>query len=219
MRYLISFIFLYLSLYASTEHWQTVLMPNICTFKIPPTMEVQAGTYKKLSDKLQKEILEIPVDSTRVLAQQKDLNKYKKKAFKTYARIMVETEYGRKGDYEKITTQLTATKFELRELGGIFRQNMEKELRKISAKGKMTMKLISWFPVQIVEINGVSMIHLKYTRSVNNGPEALVNMYIVQNDDRMHRITISYRISNADLYKDDLSKVINTFKFNQGNDR
>jgi hypothetical protein len=176
-------------------------------------MEIQAGTYKRISDRVHKEVLELPIDPSRVLAQQKDLNSYKKKAFKTYARIIVETEYGRRGDYEQITTQLTASKFELRELGGIFRQEMETELRKISAKGKMTMKLISWFPVKLAEINGVSMIHLRYTRSVNNGPEALVNMYIVQNDDRMHRITVSYRISNAYLYKDDLAKVINTFRF------
>lgn len=176
-------------------------------------MEIQAGTYKRISDKFQEEILELPVDSTRVLAQQKDLNTYKKKAFKTYARIMVETEYGRKGDYEKITTQLTATKFELRELGGIFRQEMETELKKISAKGKMKMELTSWYPIKLVEINGASMIHVKYIRTVNNGPEALVNMYIVQNYDRMHRITISYRISNSYLYKDDLGKVIYTFRF------
>ena len=35
-------------------------------------------------------------------------------------------------------------------------------------------------------------------------------MYIVQNDVRIHRITISYRINNAYLYKDDLGKIINT---------
>ncbi len=199
MKYILSLLLFLVSAQASTKDWQIISMPNICTFKIPKTMEIQAGTYKKISDKFHVEVLELPIDSTRVLAQQKDLNRYKKKAFKTYPRIIVETEYGRKGDYEKITTQLTATKFELRELGGIFRQKMEAELRKISAKGKIKIKLISWFPVKLVEINGVSMIHLNYTRTVNDGPEALVNLFIVQNDDRMHRITISYRISNAYL--------------------
>lgn len=188
-------------------------MPNICTFKIPDSMEVQSGAYKKFSDKLQIEILELPVDPTRVIAQQKHLNKLDKKAYKSYARVMVETDYGRKGDYEKISTQLTASKFELMELNGIYRQSFEDELRNINAKGKMIMKIVSWFPLELVEINGISMVHLKYTRTVNNGPEALVNMYIVQNDDRMHRITISYRVKNTQLYRDDLAKVIDTFQF------
>lgn len=179
-------------------------------------MEVQSGAYKKFSDKIQVEILELPVDPTRVIVQQKHLNQLEKKAFKSYARVMLETDYGRKGDYEKISTQLTASKFELIELNGIYRQSFEDELRNITAKGKMLMKIVSWFPMELVEINGVSMIHLKYTRTINNGPEALVNMYIVQNDDRMHRITISYRMQNTELYEYDLAKVIDTFKFNMG---
>lgn len=188
-------------------------MPNICTFKIPNSMEIQSGAYKKFSDKLQKEILELPVDPTRVIAQQKHLNKLGKKAFKSYARVMVETVYGKKGDYEKISTQLTASKFELIELNGIYRQSFEDEVRSINAKGKMTMKIVSWFPLELVEINAISMVHLRYIRTVNNGPEALVNIYIVQNDDRMHIITISYRVKNRHLYRDDLAKVIDTFQF------
>ena len=68
-------------------------------------------------------------------------------------------------------------------------------------------------PLKIVQINGVTMIRVRYTRSVNNKPEAMVNMYIVQNSDKMHRITISYRMSDSNLWKKDLDKVIYTFKF------
>ena len=213
-RYTVSFLILTVSLNASTANWQTVSMPNICTFKIPSSMEIQSGVIKKFSDKLYKEILELPIDPNRVIAQQKHLNKANKKAFKSYARIIVDTEYGRKGDYEKISTQYTASKFELRELNGIFRQEVETEFENINAKGKMIMQLLSWYPTKLVQINGVSMIHIRYSRTVNNGPEVLVNMYIVQNNDRMHRITISYRLQNTKLYKNDLAKVINTFKFN-----
>jgi len=207
------FLILVSSLYASSEAWQTVYMPNICTFKIPNSMEIQSGAYKNFSDKLHKEILELPVDPTRVVVQQKHLNNIEKKAFKSYARIIVETDYGKKGDYEKISSQLTASKFELIELNGIYRQSFENEFRNISAKGNMIMKIVSWFPLELVSINGISMINIKYTRTVNNGPEALVNMYIIHNDDRMHTITISYRMKNMYLYKDDLAKVIDTFHF------
>lgn len=216
LRYIISFLVLTVSLNASTANWQTVSMPNICTFKIPSSMEIQSGVIKFFFDKVHKEILELPTDPNRVIAQQKHLNNANKKAFKSYARIIIDTEYGRKGDYEKISTQYTVSTFELRELNGIFRQEVEAEFENINTKGKMIMQLISWYPTKLVQINGVSMIHIRYSRTVNNGPEALVNMYIVQNNDRMHRITISYRLQNTKLYKDDLAKVIDTFKFNMG---
>lgn len=46
----------YFFIFASTacaEHkdWETVSIPGVCTFQIPPTMEIQKGTFKVLSDK------------------------------------------------------------------------------------------------------------------------------------------------------------------------
>ena len=217
MRYLFSLLLLIISLPASTENWQTVSMPNICTFQMPNTMEIQAGQYKIVSDKLQRQILELPIDSTRVIAQQKGLNEYSKKSFKVkkYARIIVETDYGQIGDYNHIDTKLTATKFELRELDGIYRAEMEKVFSNITAKGKMSQKLLIWYPLKIVNINGISMINISYTRSVNNGKPVLVNVYAVENNDRYHRVTISYRVDNAANYEEDLKQFIYTFKINR----
>lgn len=216
-KYILVLTLLLLNLYATTNNWQTISMPNICTFKIPNTMEIQAGQYKIISDKFQKQILELPIDSTRVIAQQKGLNKYSKKSFKVkkYARIIVETDYGKIGDYNHIDTKLTATKFELRELNGIYRVEMEKVFANITAQGKMNQKLLKWYPLKIVTINGISMINVSYTRSVNNGKPVLVNIYAIENNDRYHRITISYRVENTVNYEKDLKKVIYTFKFNR----
>ena len=206
-----------MNVYANNATWQNVSIPNVCTFKIPDTMEIQAGKYKIISDGLQKEIFELPVDSTRVIAQQKGLNKYSKEAFKekNYARVMIETDYGQNGDYENIRTPLTATAFELNELSMLYRDEIVKVFTQLSAKGKIKQKLLAWYPLKIVNINGISMIKVSYQRSVNNAKPVLVNIYVVNNNDRLHRITVSYKIENAVNYKNDLDKVIETFTFVQ----
>lgn len=202
-----------LPLFANEDNWQIISMSNFCTFEIPKTMELQEGRYKEINDEFTEKILEIPIDKKHVVAQQRQLNKFHKESFKSYARVMVDTEYGKNGDYENINTQFSATKFELRELDGIYRKEAEKSFHLINSKSQMKMKLLSWMPLKIVQINGVTMIRIRYTRSINNKPEAMVNMYIVQNSDKMHRITISYRMSDSNLWKEDLDKVIYTFKF------
>lgn len=214
----ILFFLFSVQLFSSTNIWQTVLIPNVGTFQIPPSMEIQAGTYKEISDNFQRKI-QIPFNEDRVVIQQKRLNEYNKKAFQSYTRILVETDYGQPGEYENITTHINASPQELQALDTTFRKEMEESFSKISSTGTMTMKLLVWTPVSIVQIKGVSMIKLQYTRSVNGAPSALVNLYVVQNNDRMHRITVSYRQSDANLWKNDLDKVIYTFKFNRKKSR
>lgn len=214
VKFLLLIFLLAVQSFASISNWHTISMPTVGTFQIPQSMEIQAGKYKEMSDAIQKK-LEIPFNENRVIIQQKRLNEYDKKAFQSYARILVETDYGNPGDYENITTHIDASKQELQVLDTTFRKEMEESFSKINSTGTMTMKLLSWTPVSIVQINGISMIKLQYTRTVNNAPAALVNLFVVQNNDRMHRITVSYRQVDANLWKNDLDKVIYTFKFNR----
>jgi hypothetical protein len=53
---------------AEDEMWQTVSVPGICTFQIPPTMEIQKGTYKEMNDKFRGKILGITSSPDRVAA-------------------------------------------------------------------------------------------------------------------------------------------------------
>ena len=197
---------------AQTDAWQTVSVPGICTFQIPSTMEIQKGNYKQGNEKFQKEILEISISPDRVVAQPKGLNSLEPQALKRYSRVIVETARGQYGDYETLNTPLTASEEELLEINAIFKQQNLQSASQSEAKG-MKLKFLSWQPTKIIRVNGVDALKTSYTRSMNNGPSATVNFYIIQNNDYMHRITISYRLSEANLWATDLSKVINTFKF------
>ncbi len=187
-------------------------IPGICTYQIPPTVEIQKGTYKKVNDQFRKTVLEIDTAPDRVVSQPKGINELNPIALKRYCRIIVETERGSRGDYAKIDEPMALSASELKELDNEFKSQMQQSAVLSTAKG-MKMTLLSWQPVKIVRVNGVVALLITYSRSMNDAPAALVHMYQIQNNDYVHKITISYRETESKLWEEDLTKVIETFKF------
>lgn len=210
--FLILCVAYYVSPNAQAETWQTVSIPEICTFQIPPTMEIQKGNYKQGNEKFQKEILEISITPDRVVVQQKGLNSFDPQALKRYSRVIVETARGQHGDYETLYTPLIAPEGELIDIDAVLKQQIQQSATQSAAKG-MKLEILSWQPTKIVRVNGIDALKTSYSRSMNNGPPTVVNIYMIQNNDYMHRITISYRLAEKSLWATDLMKVINTFKF------
>ena len=89
---------------------------------------------------------------------------------------------------------------------------MEKAAAFLTSKG-MKMTVTSWQPAKVVRVNGVDALRTTYTRRMNDAPPVLVNMFMIQNNDRMHRITVSYRVAETEKWARDLDKVADTFKF------
>ena len=197
---------------AQETTWETVSIPGLCTFQIPPTVEIQKGTYKRITDQFQKMILEIDKSPDCVVAQPKGINDFDPVALKKYCRIIVEIERGTKGDYARLDEPLLVSEAELKELDEEFKNQLEQQTAMLNAKG-VKMTILSWQPFKIIHVNGVYALVYTYTRSINDAPSVLVQVYIIQNNDVMHTIAISYRESEKDIWADDLGKVINTFKF------
>ena len=197
---------------AQETTWETVSIPGICTFQIPPTVEIQKGTYKRINDQFKKMVLEISESPDRVIAQPKGINDFDPVALKKYCRIIVKTERGTKGDYVKLDEPLLVSEAELKEFDEERKNQVEQETAILNAKG-IKRTILSWQPAKITRVNGVDVLVISHTRSINDAPSVLVQVYMIQNNDFMHLIAISYRESEKDIWADDLGKVINTFKF------
>jgi len=203
--------------YAPSSHyssWETVSIPGICTYQIPPTVEIQKGTYKRVNDQFRKTVLEIDTTPDRVVAQPKGINDFDPVALKRYCRIIVETKRGSKADYCRLDEPLAVSALELRELDKEFKGQIQQAAALSTSKG-MKMTILSWQPTKIVRVNGVDALLTTYTRSMNDAPSALVRMYKIQNNDCLHTITISYREAESDHWAEDFGKVIGTFKFSK----
>ena len=64
-----------------------------------------------------------------------------------------------------------------------------------------------------VDIAGTKAIEASYSRTSDDGP-VICRLYLLQNYDEIAKVVVAYREKDADLWKDDLEKVISTFEWN-----
>ena len=79
--------------------WEKIYVKDVGYFEMPPTMEVQSGLYKVFVDDL-KETMGYNTD--HIVVQQKGLNEFGRDGFQKYGRVILETQYGNAGDFEKL---------------------------------------------------------------------------------------------------------------------
>jgi hypothetical protein len=179
-------------------------LKGIGTILIPDTMELQSGAYKALSDRNSSEMgYDVSGD---VIFQQKGLNDFRFRDNKTYARVMIGTERDKPGSYEKLGTRIKAAPRDLQSLSNLFKKDL------IDSFGATGLKLIRWDGVSIVTVNAQSALKISYLRQLIDNPSVYVEIYRFPNDDRMHSLTISYRLEDATFWKDALERTKNSFK-------
>jgi hypothetical protein len=184
--------------------WERIYIKNVGSFDLPPTMEVQKGKYKEFVDQIKKIK---GFDASQLTAQQKGLNEFGKEGFEKYARVMVETTFGSPGDFEKFNFNLAEiTQADIAELNTIYKQQIQQGFLGTG------LKLIEWYPLKVEKVNGVSCIHISYKRQLQDKPFVLVHIYYFHNNDRMHNLTLSYRLSEADYWKSDFATILKSFR-------
>jgi hypothetical protein len=184
--------------------WERIYIKNVGRFDLPPTMEVQKGKYKEFVDEIKKIK---GFDATQLTAQQKGLNEFGKEGFEKYARVMIETTFGSVGDFEKLNFNIaTYTQSDISDLNTTYKQQIQQSF---SGTG---LKLIEWYPLKLEKINGMSCIHISYKRQLQDKPFVLVHIYYFHNNDRMHSLTLSYRLSEVDYWKSDYATILKSFR-------
>jgi hypothetical protein len=184
--------------------WTRVNIINVGFFDIPESMEVQKGKYKESMDAT-KRIK--GYDVSQLTVQQKGLNDYKKNSFERYARVIVETDFGKKGEFERINFDISVlSQTDINQINNTFKQNIKLGLESAN------LKLIEWYPIKVEKVNGMSCIHVSYIRQLQDKPNVLVHMYMFQNNDRMHKFTLSYRLSESEYWKTNFATILKSIR-------
>lgn len=176
------------------------------TISIPISLEKQDGEYKKLSEKVQKDIGE-EVTEDRVVFQKKGRNETLKDKSPSYEKLIFETHIGIKGDFKKINS--IATTKELKDINDDSYNTFQSEME--IYKTKINIKLLSWTKASNVKINNKNVIKLSYVRQINDNEPSVVDVYFYVNNDRYHKITTTYRLEKSKEWKPIFEKVINSF--------
>jgi hypothetical protein len=183
----------------TADGWERIYIKDAGSFDIPPTMEIQNDSYQELVEKMGY--------VSQITAQQKGLNALDPDSLQKYARVMFNTELGNPGDFLNIDFNIfEITKSELDELNKMFRQQTTQGFQGTE------LKLREWIPLKAEKINGMSCIHISYIRQLNNNPSVLVNMYLFHNNDRIHKLTLSYRTTEEDYWKNDFENILKSFR-------
>jgi hypothetical protein len=183
--------------------WERIYIKDIGSFDLPPTMEIQNEQYRTDLKYYDLKDYKIP----QLTAQPRGTNEFEKEGWEKYARIIIETNIGTPGEFDKLNFNLNDyTKADIVELNNMFKQQCQRALRTIN------IKLVEWYPMELKKINGMSCMHIGYKRQLKDNPYVLVHSYWFPNNDRIHKFTLSYRLSEESIWKSDFVKVLNSFR-------
>lgn len=175
---------------AQTSTLTTVKIEGVGSIGLPSNMEIQGGSYKEAIDK-SKEINGI--SASKVIFQQKNLNNYNDKSFDTYARVFIRVEQGNSGDFKKLSEALTQD--EANEVNSTFKAQIKSEAPRANAT------ILEWHSATVSKLNGQNAIKFGYKRQIGSNKPVLVEIYMLQNNDRLHTITFEYRLDDKDWGK------------------
>lgn len=184
--------------------WNRIYIKDVGSFDLPPTLEIQDGNFRTLMIEGNKKL---GLDASQVTAQPKGLNDFAQQGLQKYARVILRTSQSSPGDFEKLNFKPSSySASEITEISTMYKNTMTNQL------GRMQMKLLYWHPLKIEIINGMTCLHTSYRRQLKDQPIVQVDTYIFHNYDRMHMLTLSYRVSESSQWKSDFSKILASFR-------
>ena len=184
---------------AVPENWRTYSVANAFNISVPTTVELRQDfdAYTKWLNSIG------VVNNDAAVFQQKGLSDNEASAFRKYCRIICQHFSTSPGDCLRC--------YETEPLVGENRQAFQDIARNELAQGT---SFIGPVDIQWVTINGVKAVQIKYKRTGYNGDGPVVcQLYILFNYKEMAKVTISYRESEASLWKADFEKVMSTFQW------
>lgn len=134
-----------------------------------------------------------------------------KKALELYARIIISYQKGEKGDYANWDDSILFTETEFNELNNSFKNNLLSQYKQMK---QMKIEIQNIEDINVGK-NKHKFVYIKqsYTRKGFNG-DVKVSDYYLFNNNEMVKLTISYRISESNLWENEFKKILDTFSFN-----
>lgn len=178
-----------------------VEIPGVGSICVPDELEVQGQAYRDMKEEL------IGSESDTFIIQQRGLNEGTADAFDTYARIMVDCDQGQSGDYP--VDDFDPSYYSDSDIAAMD-EILETELySQMSAAG---MEVLAWHPISFKTVAGHQSLKMSYVRAGDGGQTTEVSMYALPCDDRLVRVTLSYRTSDADRWEALLLETLETLE-------
>lgn len=185
--------------------WKRIQISDVGTIDLAPELEIQGGKFQELKETVY-QYYKIEFDDQKLTLQPKGVNVLNNRSLKNYIRIMLETIDGNLGDFDRINEKLIFSEDELSELNNDFRNQINQGFRGTN------LKLIEWYDTEVIDLNNMPAIKISYKRQLKEEPHVIVQIFRIQNNDRMHSLTVSYRESEKALWENIITQTLNSFR-------
>lgn len=194
------------------EEWTLFEIKDIGNIAIPPSMEIRDdNSYISLVSDIIRDSYSVKHDiemkGSKLTFQPKGTNANEKQALSKYSRILINYTNGEPGEFFKWNENFVLTEAEKQELNDFFYNEA------VTPMKALNMKIIKWNPIEYSSINGISYMKQSFTRQMADNPIVNVEKYMFFNYDESVAITLSYRLSESEIWAADFKKVINYFDF------
>ena len=207
--FVIIFVTISFFLFPQTQNnWKTVSIPNICTFTIPPKMELRDKNSfdEKLFNNLMEPYYNIKPNINRVVIQPRGFKSNDYLATELYSRIIVEFE---EGDFSDFNIS-EFTKSDLAEITLFYKEVIQTEADEFNISIKKISNTI------LKKIGNNQALYYSYTRgaAIADKSDVFVAVYNLFLGNKTVKVTVSFRESEAGIWRNDFEKSIQSFSFN-----
>lgn len=188
--------------------WKRIKIDDNVLIDLPPEMEIQEdpdGEIKWMINEISK-LWDFEITTPKLIFQPKGNNSRDLESLGRYSRVIYETTVALPGDYQKLTEVISLSQDESVAL------NEELRLQSISELNKQNIKIIKWYPIHVIEVNGMSSLLISYDRQLGDKPYVHVEVYKFFDYDKIHSLTLSYRITEKELWKNKLDIILKSFR-------
>lgn len=211
------FLFLTPPMATGANTWKDIVIPGICEFKIPPTLEIQNQKYREGYPEIEGLNLPKKLSPSNLIIQPTGINSLDPQALKKYSRILCEVgEKASKGDFSNNELEdllIHGTKEEMQMLDKLLKVMIEAKIAPLVEKG-LHPRISCWGNLEIVRLGNLYAMQISYIREGSRGnPDVNVMVYSIPIDDLLYKITFSYRTTETNLWKNDFEKVRKTMHF------
>ena len=194
------------------DGWTLVEIPGFVSVDIPPTMELQKGSYKVFKETIAKITLDLDMRDQALTFQQSGLNDHEEGSTRRYARIVFKSFFDKDQNFTLTDNELTPDVLKVIEEDEY--ANIKKGFDQINRSGLSTAKLLKWFPVKKVQVGGLSGYRIAFLRQQKTFPPVYVEDYKLGNGHYLYTITFSYRQSEESFWKEDYDTIKRRIRFN-----
>lgn len=191
--------------------WVRLQFQDVGSIDYPPDfLELQSEDYRRILGEF---YTAHEIQSSDFTLQQTGFNELRPSALEEYRRVMFTTSYMAPDERVfRLNDRFTMSEWELAEIRSVLTRQLAQDWAELERMGLGSIHMVDAGSIEVREVNRMFPLVWTYVRQLDDNPEVLVRLYMFFNYDRIHHLTFSYRVQDAEQCEDVYAKILNSLR-------